>query len=654
MDLILVESPTKAKHISGLLGAGYKVIPTLGHLMELPSNELAIEVTHGFLPQWVVAKGKAAIVTRIKDAARHADRIVIATDPDREGEGIAYHLYNLLPKALSKKAQRAEFREITYNGILQGLERTRGIDYDMAMAQQARRVLDRLTGYEISPFLWKHIKGQKGLSAGRVQSAALKLLYDREMEIKAFRSRVYWLFEGIFYEEDNEEELFRAQLTHFCDASLRESPVESEEEALAILNSLQQMEYEVEDMTNGKKGISPPAPFVTTTLLQESSTRLGMSPKAAMKLAQELFEGISIDGKIHGLITYMRTDSPRVSEEAQEAAKDWIKREYGAKYIPDKANEYKASEQAQDAHECIRPTMMDLTPAVLKAYLSSDQLRLYELIYVRFIQSQMAAAVYNEITALIRGSREKAHQETATLKATSTKLLFDGWKALGSRAQECIQEPLERLEEGTILFLHDIKSQQHHTQPPSRYNAAQLIHILEKKGIGRPSTYSTIVDTLQSRHYVEMGKNNMLLITALGISVIDVLKTTFPAILDCKYTASMENKLDQVASGQLEWVRVVEGLYQEIQLAKNGARMDLRTIDSPVVYRSPKIKDPQKNRQKPIHITQRGNQEPNVQRLKKGPPPMRKPALKEMVQESKTNDGFFKKLFNGLRDHFKK
>ncbi|MDT3418175.1 DNA topoisomerase-1 [Brevibacillus aydinogluensis] len=650
MDLILVESPTKAKHISALLGSNYKVIPTLGHIMDLPSNELAIEVNSGFLPKWVLARGKADIVKRIKEAAKQADRILIATDPDREGEGIAYHLYTLLPKSLASKATRVEFREITYTGIMQGLQRPRRIDFEMAMAQQARRVLDRLTGYEISPFLWQHIKGQTGLSAGRVQSAALKMLYDREMEIDAFQSRKYWTFEGVFCDEQRGEDPFHAQLTHFCDSSLRESLVENEEKALAIINSLQNMEYEVEEIVCGKKETHPPAPFITTTLLQAASSSFGFSPKKTMRIAQELFEGVSIDGKVHGLITYMRTDSPRVSQEAQKSAKEWIQREYGTKYLPERANDYKVGEQSQDAHECIRPTSLDITPWELSGYLSSEQLKVYELIYTRFIQSQMASAVYNEIVVTIRGYSEMDSQETATFKASSTKLLFNGWLVMTGKVQENIQPALKHLEEGSVLLLKNVISQEQRTRPPSRYTSAQLIQTLEKKGIGRPSTYATIVDTLQDRHYIEMGKNNHLKITPLGISVIEVLKATFPPILDYEYTAVMEKKLDQVALGKLEWVQVVQNLYQEIMLAKQGK---YKSTQKSVVYSSPIEEDKQRETRKPIEKTNIYVQEPKVSpKPKINPPPIIKPLpqkQQKQLQNENKKGGFLQKLLSGFR-----
>jgi len=650
MDLILVESPTKAKHISALLGSNYKVIPTLGHIMDLPSNELAIEVDNGFLPKWVLARGKADIVKRIKGAAKQADRILIATDPDREGEGIAYHLYTLLPKSLARKATRVEFREITYTGILQGLQRTRSIDFEMAMAQQARRVLDRLTGYEISPFLWRHIKGQTGLSAGRVQSAALKMLYDRDVEINAFQSRKYWTFEAVFCDVQSCDAPFYAQLTHFCDSSLRESPVENEEKALAIIQNLQRMEYEVEEIACGKKETHPPAPLITTTLLQAASSSFGFSPKKTMRIAQELFEGISIDGEVRGLITYMRTDSPRVSEEAQEAAREWIRREYGTKYLPGRASDYKAAEQSQDAHECIRPTSLDITPQDLSGHLSSEQLKVYELIYTKFIQSQMASSVYNEIVVTIRGSSETDSQRTATFKAISSKLLFNGWLVMTDKVQENIQPALEHLEEGSILLLKDLMSQEHHTRPPSRYTSAQLIHMLEKMGIGRPSTYATIVETLQDRHYIEMGKNNHLMITPLGISVIEVLKATFPPILDYEYTAVMEKQLDQVALGKLEWVQVVQNLYQEITLAKQGKNM---STQKSVVYSSPIEEDKRRETRKPIEKTNIRVQEPKVSpKPKINPPPIIKPLSQKQQKQSQNKNkkgGFLQKLLSGFR-----
>ncbi len=653
MDLVVVESPTKAKHIATLLGSGFRVIFTLGHLMDLPSDALGIDVAHGFLPHWELSKGKADLVKRIKDAAGKADRIYLATDPDREGEGIAYHLLTLLPKSQASKVVRVEFREITSSGVLNGLKQSRKIDVNMAMAQQTRRILDRLAGYELSPLLWQHIKGKKGLSAGRVQSAALKILYDREMDIRAFQSRTYWVFSGFFCEENCEEQ-FSAQLTHFCDMSLQEIPVEDERKAYCITQSLRQMKYEVEEVVRETREKQPPAPFVTSTLLQAANTVLNFSPRTTMKIAQELFEGVNIEGSFQGVITYMRTDSPRVSLEAQEAAREWIGKKYGSRSLPIRPRDYMASEQSQDAHECIRPTSVALNPLDISRNLSEEQFLLYQLIHSRFIQSQMSSAVYDEITVMIRGSNEVSSQETATFKAMSSKAIFSGWLAASGEVVESIQSALEPLMEGAVLLLNDVVSQKRQTQPPSEYTSAQFIQTLEKLGIGRPSTYSTIVDTLQSRDYIEIKKSNRLSVTTLGISVVEVLQSLFPLILDCKYTAMMESDLDEVANGKMEWELVVQRLYKEIMLAKRGERSILQGNHE---FKRPKREEKtKKTSSSSSHGQNKGHvilPAPPLMRSKVSSPPILKHPT-EHLPKHKGKEGFFQKLVGSLLDRLKK
>jgi len=552
--LVIVESPTKAKKISALLGRGYRVVATLGHIKDLPAKELGIDIHHNYMPKWVTVRGKTDIIRQIQELAREADRIIIATDPDREGEGIANHIMHLLTKEQQKKAKRAEFREITQSGVLAGLQHLRDLDVNTAMAQQARRIVDRLVGFEISPLLWKSVKGHPGLSAGRVQSAALKLLYDRYCDVVAFQQKEYWTIEGIFQGEGKAP--FRAALTQFDQVDLGKGPIQTREEAKSLLYHLERLTYRIGLKQREKKEYGGPPPLITTTLLSAANTQLGISAKKAMLLCQELFED--------GLITYMRTDSPRVSPEAANQARQEIIKTWGPEFAPAQMRSYGGQEGAQDAHECIRPTQISVKPEELLKQLNEEQLAVYGLIYRRFLMSQMANSIHDETTIKVMGEGYGHH---AIFHAFSSRVLFPGWRVLAAKQEEEGQREIEDLVENEPVQVVHLTDHKHLTKPPAHYTEATLIKKLEALGIGRPSTYSAIISTLTARKYIET-RTKKLIITPLGITVVEALGQIFPKILSSKFTAEMEARLDDVADGEVSWVKVADDLYKLIEQVK--------------------------------------------------------------------------------------
>ena len=563
-DVIVVESPTKARHIKHLLGPNYEVIPTVGHLKEMPANDIGIDYANQYEPKLQVIRGKGDVVNKIKATGEKAGRIILATDPDREGEGIAFHLYEMLPVRIRSKCVRAEFHEITNEGILQGLRQLRELDLNMAMAQQARRVIDRMTGYEVSPMLWRRLRGYKGLSAGRVQSAALKLIYDRHQEIMAFKSKEYWTITGEFSSPPGS--VFVTELIQVNGQSLKEAPIASEDQAGEVLGHLQSSTFSIISLQDQQKEYAPPPPFITTSLLKASSSELGLGSKRTMKVAQELFEGIAVQGRqATGLITYMRTDSPRVSPEAQKQAREWIAEKYGESFVQDKTKQYEAKEGAQDAHECIRPTDLSITPQSLRGSASADQLKLYSLIYTRFIVSQMAPAVHDERVLTISGVDDSDY--CTIFRGFSSRIVFKGWRILGGEGENRYQEGMAEIQESSSVKARGFEAEQHRTKPPGRYTEASLIDTLEKLGIGRPSTYAGIMDTLTGKEYVEI-KQKSLNITEIGIKVVETLIQCFPPVLDKEFTAAMERDLDRIATGEVPWHHVVKQLHEKIECAK--------------------------------------------------------------------------------------
>lgn len=564
--LVIVESPAKAKTIGKFLGRSYQVKASMGHVIDLPRSQFGIDVEDNFRPKYITIRGKGKIIKELKDAVKKVERVFLATDPDREGEAISWHLtqaLNLDPSAPC----RIEFNEITKKAVAESIKHPRPIDHNRVNAQQARRILDRLVGYKLSPLLWSKVK--RGLSAGRVQSVAVRLICDREKEIEDFKQEEYWTITGIFRTGGEEAgakggrrqagagEDFPAKLTQI-DGEKAVIPDEAtarklEEEIKAGKS------YRVSAVTKKKKMRNPAPPFITSTLQQEASRKLGFSAKKTMALAQQLYEGLEIgkEGSV-GLITYMRTDSLRVSTEAQEEARDVILSLFGREFLPAKPPVYKTKVAgAQEAHEAIRPTSAARRPESVKPYLTKDQFRLYELIWNRFLASQMRPAVFEVLTIEITGGR-------FLFRASGSRVEFPGFLSLyqeGIDEEKKEEEPaLPEIEEKAALSLVEVKGEQHFTQPPPRYTEAMLVRALEEKGIGRPSTYAPIIDTILRRRYVLLEKKRFVP-TELGCVVVELLKEHFSEIIDPDFTAGMEEKLDLIAAGRADWVEVIQEFY---------------------------------------------------------------------------------------------
>jgi len=554
--LLIVESPTKAKSLSLFLGKKYVVKASMGHLRDLPKSRLGVEVEQEFKPKYIPVRGKGKIIKELKEAVKNANRILLASDPDREGEAIAWHLQNLL-ELKSDEPCRVEFNEITKQSVIQALENPRHIDYNRVNAQQARRILDRLVGYNLSPLLWRKIK--KGLSAGRVQSAALRLICDREEEIKAFVPEEYWSLTAKLSQD--EKNYFLARLYKIGN---KKTVLSHQDEVEKIMKELAPAQYQVVKKERTEKSRQPVTPFTTSSLQQEASRRLNFTPQRTMLLAQQLYEGLDLGPEgTTGLITYIRTDSMRVAESIQEEARLYIKRHFGAVYIPLKPRKIKTKGRIQDAHEAIRPTSVWREPRAIKTYLTGDQYKLYNLIWSRFIASQMNPAVIETVTVDISAGR-------CIFRAVGSNVKFDGFMKVYAESldNEPDSEPeakkLPDLKEGELLKLKELIPKQHFTQPPPRYTEATLVKTLEEKGIGRPSTYVPIIDTIQKRGYVTR-KSKQFIPTELGIIVTDLLKKFFPNIVDVKFTAEMEEKLDRVEEGQTQWVDILKEFYQPFQ-----------------------------------------------------------------------------------------
>ena len=551
--LVIVESPAKAHTIQKYLGPDYEVLASMGHVRDLPASRLSVDVKNDFAPNYENIKGKGELIKKLRNEAKKSDYVYLATDPDREGEAISWHLAQLL-KLDETEQNRVTFNEITKSGIKYGMEHPRCIDQQLVDAQQARRVLDRIVGYEISPFLWKKIR--KGLSAGRVQSVAVRLIVDREDEIRAFTPEEYWTLEALLAKQGAKTKPFTAK---YYGTGGKKCEITSEEQANALKAAAEKESFLIKSIKTGTRQKNPAPPFITSTLQQDASRRYGFQAKRTMKVAQELYEGINLpDMGAVGLITYMRTDSLRISDEALSAAHDYIKRTYGDSYALAKPRTFRSKSNAQDGHEAIRPTMIELSPMKIKDSLSADQFKLYKLVWERFIASQMAACVQDTVSADITAGEH-------LFKASGFSVRFDGYTRLYTETQDNDEEQgtnLPRLEEGEQLNLKELKPGQHFTQPPPRYTEATLIRELEENGIGRPSTYAPTLATILQRGYVER-EGKALKPTIVGETVTRLMKEQFGKIVDVKFTAEMEKELDEVEEGKTEWVGMMHHFYDD-------------------------------------------------------------------------------------------
>ena len=557
-SLLVVESPTKVKTLSKFLGKNFTIKASVGHIKDLPKKELGVDIENNLSPTYVVIEGKEKVLKDLKKAAKAADKIFLGPDPDREGEAIAWHIATELNGA-SDKVFRVEFNEITEKAVTEAIKHPRKIDMNLVDAQQARRVLDRLVGYKLSPLLWRKVR--RGLSAGRVQSVAVRLVVDREREIEAFKPREYWSITASL--EGNEPPPFDAKLFRIND---EKADIKNEEQTKGILNDLEGRSFNVKKIEKKNRRRSPAPPFITSTLQQEASRKLRFTAKKTMMTAQKLYEGIELGGEGSvGLITYMRTDSVKVASEAQEEARALIRGEFGKDYVPQKPPVYKSKKSAQEAHEAIRPTSVIRTPNSLKSYLSRDQYNLYKLIWNRFIASQMHVALLEQTSIDITpDSWDIGEGNTYSFRATGTVIKFPGFMKLYTEGGDNGPDEeglLPALSEGDVLKTLGITPRQHFTQPPPRYSEATLVKELEAKGIGRPSTYATILSTIQDRKYTEKteGKFNP---TELGMLVSDLLVERFSELMDFSFTAKMEDNLDRIEEGGLKWVDIVMDFYE--------------------------------------------------------------------------------------------
>ncbi|MBD3349385.1 MAG: type I DNA topoisomerase [Candidatus Eisenbacteria bacterium] len=543
-SLVIVESKAKASTINKFLGRGFTVKASIGHVRDLPKKKLAIDIDNGFEPTYVTIRGKGKVLKELKEAAKKAETVYLASDFDREGEAIAWHITQTL-KLPDDKYRRVVFNEITKKAILDAMEHPGEIDMRKVDAQQARRVLDRLVGYKVSPVLWKTI--YYGLSAGRVQSVALRLICEREDEIDAFEPEEFWTVDAVFTTDGGDE--IEARLDK---VGGKKAKIRTGDEANGIVRAVEGGPFAVSALKKRERKVNPLPPFITSTLQRDAANRLRFTSKRTMVVAQQLYEGLPIGGENVGLITYMRTDSTRMAASAIEEAREHLREAFGARYVEKKPRRYRAKKGAQDAHEAIRPTSVERTPESLKPHLTTDQFRLYELIWRRFVATQMPQALYENTTVTISAD---GHD----FKATGSVVRFPGWTAVYKAAWKD-QKELPPLSEGQRLALSSITPNQRFTKPPARYSEATLIKELEAKGIGRPSTYASIVDTLKKRKYVALEKRQFAP-TELGRTVWDLLKNGFPDIFDVAFTAEMEEELDKVESGEDDWVSVVSDFY---------------------------------------------------------------------------------------------
>lgn len=565
--LVIVESPAKAKTIGKYLGKKYIVKASMGHVRDLPRSQMGVSVENGFEPKYITIRGKGNVLKELRDAKKKVKRVFLAADPDREGEAIAWHLAHILDLDLNEPT-RVVFNEITKNAVKEAFKHPRRINMDLVNAQQARRILDRLVGYNISPLLWKKVK--KGLSAGRVQSVAVKLIIEREKEIRNFVPEEYWTVTAVL---ESDGQTFEAK---FYGRNQKKEQLTSREEVDQLLSQIKDHPFIVKEIKKKERKRNPAPPFITSSLQQEAARKLNFRAAKTMMIAQQLYEGIDLgkEGTV-GLITYMRTDSTRISETAREEAQKYIAEHFGSQYIPEQQRKHKQNEGAQDAHEAIRPTSVFYEPESLKPYLSRDQLRLYRLIWERFIASQMASAVMDTMTVDIQAG-------DAVFRATGSKVKFPGFMKVyvegndeGTKDEDRILPPLS---EGQTLKEEKIDPNQHFTQPPPRYTEARLVRTLEELGIGRPSTYAPTLDTIQKRGYVAL-EDKRFVPTELGEIVIELMEEFFPEILDVEFTANMEDELDHIEEGTADWVKILDQFYHDFSKRLEKAEEEMKEVE---------------------------------------------------------------------------
>lgn len=548
--LLIVESPAKAGTIKKYLGSDYNVMATVGHIIDLPKSQLGVDVDNDFEPKYITIRGKGDLLTKLKREAKAASKVYLATDPDREGEAISWHLARALSIDPESKC-RVTFNEVTKNAVKAAMKEPRSIDMDLVNAQQARRVLDRVVGYKLSPILWEKVK--KGLSAGRVQSVATRLICDREEEIQNFVPKEYWTVEAVLTDPKSKKS-FDAK---YYGTGGKETELSDREAADGVISDVKNEKFIVTKIKRGEAAKNPPAPFTTSTMQQDASRKISFSPYKTMQTAQTLYEGVNLGSNLGGtvgLITYMRTDSLRISNEARAEAAAFITEHYGKENL--RVREYKTKNGAQDAHEAIRPTSVNITPQMVKEKLTNDQYKLYKLIWERFVASQMMPAVYDTTSATVMAGKHE-------FRASGSELKFKGFTLIYTEGSDIAEKKIKKLpplEENTEVKLKSIEGNQHFTQPPARFSEATLVRELEEKGIGRPSTYAPTITTIIARGYVARNKKQ-LIPTELGMITTDILKSNFKDIVDVEFTAGMEEQLDEVAEGELQWKGVLEEFY---------------------------------------------------------------------------------------------
>lgn len=563
--LVIVESPAKAATIGKFLGNNYKIEASMGHVRDMPKSQMGIDFEHDFEPKYITIRGKGELLGKLRKDAKAADKVYLATDPDREGEAISWHLLHALNLGEEKPISRITFNEITKTAVKKSITEARDIDMDLVDAQQARRVLDRVVGYTISDLLWKKVK--KGLSGGRVQSVALRLICDREGEIREFIPEEYWTLGAKLKDADGK--VFEAK---FYGKGETKTELANEAETNEVLDGLKDKDFAVTDVKTGSRQKKPVAPFTTSTMQQEASKHLNMATQKTMMIAQQLYEGVNVKGEgTVGLVSYIRTDSFRISDEAYEAAVAFIKETYGDAFVNPERIVYKSKGKTQDAHEAIRPTNVSRTPESIKDSLSKDQYRLYKLIWERFVASQMSPAVYDTLSVKLAAG-------DYTFRASGSRLRFAGFLEAYSKGEEEDEKVIPKLTQGDILQAEQLLPEQHFTQPPARYTDASLIKTLEEIGVGRPSTYAPTLTTIQARHYVTKEARN-LFPTELGEMVDEIMKTYFPDIVDIDFTANMEKRLDDVEMGKEEWKQIIRDFYPDFKKSVENAAEKLEKIE---------------------------------------------------------------------------
>ncbi len=565
--LVIVESPAKVKTIKKFLGSNYVVTASNGHVRDLPKSQLGIDVEHGYEPKYITIRGKGEVLANLRKEVKKADKVYLATDPDREGEAISWHLSQAL-KLDEKKTYRISFNEITKGAVKESLKNARDIDMNLVDAQQARRMLDRIVGYKISPLLWAKVK--RGLSAGRVQSVALRIVADREEEINAFIPEEYWTLDVNLKVKGEKKPL----TAHFYGTDKKKMPISSKEELDEILAGLEGAKYQVSSVKKGERTQKAPLPFTTSTLQQEASKALNFATSKTMRIAQQLYEGVDVKGSgTVGLITYLRTDSTRISAEADAAARAFIGDTYGPQYVASGEGRSSEKEHIQDAHEAIRPSDVTRTPAQVKDSLSRDQFRLYQLIWKRFVASRMAPASYETTTVKISAGPYR-------FDVSTSKVAFDGFKTVYTEADEEKEKNnvlMKNLDTDSVLTMDSFDTKQHFTQPPAHYTEASLVKALEELGIGRPSTYAPTISTILNRRYVTKENKNLYM-TELGDAVNGIMKQCFPSIVDVNFTANMEDLLDGVAEGKVNWRTIIENFYPDVEEAVEKAQKELENV----------------------------------------------------------------------------